>query len=242
VAFGRIEWASRLLFRTDTDVFAPGTSSTTMDRRALLRAGAAAGLGGLTTLAGCTAPVDGAAFREGFEDGLGDWTADAAIGPEVDVADFEWSVDVSTDQAATGERSLELFAEGDYDDGTAWAVHPVDVAPGRAYTVTVSAQFWSESESFNTLRDAVVRLAPDPPESEESFPDPGVNTSALGETPYGGLREPLWLADGWREYRFEWTTPELATDTLFVACGTSVIWEGDATHYIDDLSVDLTPR
>jgi hypothetical protein len=38
------------------------------------------------------------------------------------------------------------------------------------------------------------------------------------------------------------TLVPLATDTLFVACGTSVIWEGDATHYIDDLSVDLTPR
>jgi hypothetical protein len=69
-----------------------------------------------------------------------------------------------------------------------------------------------------------------------------VNTSALGETPYGGLREPLWLADGWREYAFEWTTPTLSTDTFHVAVGTSVIWEGDATHFVDDLSVELTPR
>jgi hypothetical protein len=41
-----------------------------------------------------------------------------------------------------------------------------------------------------------MRLGPEPPEVEEEFPHPGVNTSDLGETPYGGLREPLWLADG----------------------------------------------
>lgn len=213
-----------------------------MNRRDLLQTGAAVGIGGLATIAGCTAPSDGSAFREGFEDGLGDWRSDAAIGPEVNVEEFEWTIDVSTDQAAEGDRSLRIFNEGDYDDGTAWAAHSVDVEPGGAYTAEVTAQFWSESESFNTLRDAVMRLGPDPPETEEDFPNPGVNTTVLGETPYGGLREPLWLADGWREYSFEWTTPTLSTDALFVAVGTSVIWEGDATHFVDDLSIDITPR
>ena len=210
-----------------------------MNRRDLLRRGVALGV---VAVAGCTAPTDGAAFREGFEGGMGDWTADAAIGPEVDLVDFEWTVDVSTARASEGERSLRIFNEGDYDDGTTWVVHPVTVEAGRAYTARVRAAFWSESESFNTLRDAVMRLGPERPETEEAFPNPGVNTSALGETPYGGLREPLWLADGWREYAFEWTTPTLSTDTLYVAVGTSVIWEGDATHFVDDLTVELTPR
>ena len=182
------------------------------------------------------------AFYEGFEDGLGDWETGAAIGPEVDVEEFEWSVEVSGEVASEGERSLRIFNEGDYDDGTTWAVHSLAVEPGRAYVAEVSAPIWSESESFNTLRHAVMRLGPEPPETEEDFPQPGVNTSALGETPYGGLREPLWLAEGWREYAFEWRTPELPTDTLYVAVGTSVIWEGDATHFVDDLSVELRPR
>jgi hypothetical protein len=213
-----------------------------MRRRDALRAGALVGVGGVAGLAGCTAPSGDRAFREGFEDGMDDWATGAAIGPEVDVADFEWTVEVSGEQAAAGERSLRVFNEGDYDDGTSWAVHPVDVEPGRAYDAAVTAQFWSESESFNTLRDAVVRLGPEPPETEEDFPSPGVNTTALGETPYGGLREPLWLAAGWREYAFEWTTPTLSTDALHVAVGTSVIWEGDATHFVDEVSVTLTPR
>ncbi|MFC5369141.1 hypothetical protein [Salinirubrum litoreum] len=213
-----------------------------MHRRALLRGLGTLGMLGTVGVAGCTGRLDGPAFRESFEAGLGDWESGAAIGPEVDLAEFEWELDVSDAQAADGERSLRIWNEGDYDDGVTWGVHPVSVESGRAYRARVTAQLWSESESFNTLRDAVMRLGPEPPSVEEDFPQPGVNTSQLGETPYGGLREPLWLADGWREYRFEWTTPELTTDTLYVAVGTAVIWEGDATHFVDDLSVEITPR
>ncbi|GCF12693.1 hypothetical protein Harman_06280 [Haloarcula mannanilytica] len=208
----------------------------TMLRRDLLRAGAMAGA---ATIAGCTGGSTGPAFEEGFEDGLGDWESGAAIGPEVELSEFEWEFGVSEEEAASGDRSLRIWNEGDYDDGVTWGVHPVSVEAGQAYQITASAQFWSESESFNTLRDAVMRLGPEPPEVEEDFPQPGVNTTDLGETPYGGLREPLWLADGWREYTFEWTTPELSTGTLYIALGTSVIWEGDATHYIDDITVEV---
>ncbi|GAA5433471.1 hypothetical protein [Haloarcula japonica] len=210
-----------------------------MLRRDMIRVGAAVGA---TTLAGCTGGSTGPAFGEGFEDGLGDWESGAAIGPEVELSEFEWEFGVSDTEAASGDRSLRIWNEGDYDDGVTWGVHPVSVESGQAYQVTVSAQFWSESESFNTLRDAVMRLGPEPPAVEEDFPHPGVNTTDLGQTPYGGLREPLWLTDGWREYTFEWTTPELSTDTLYVALGTSVIWEGDATHYIDDVTVNIETR
>ncbi|ELZ42862.1 hypothetical protein C471_02680 [Halorubrum saccharovorum DSM 1137] len=64
----------------------------------------------------------------------------------------------------------------------------------------------------------------------------------LGETPYGGLRDALWRADGWRECSFEWTAPELSMDTLHLAVGTAVIWGADATHYVDDLAVTVEPR
>jgi hypothetical protein len=207
--------------------------------RDLLRAGVTAGV---ASVAGCLGGEDDPAFAEGFEDGLGDWTASADIGPEVDLDEFEWELGVSDDEAATGDRSLRIWNEGDYDDGVTWGVHPVPVTSGQAYDVTVSAQLWSESESFNTLRDVVMRLGPEPPTVEGDFPHPGVNTTELGETAYGGLREPLWLADGWREYTFEWMTPELPTDPLHVAVGTAVIWEGDATHYVDDITVEFDPR
>lgn len=210
-----------------------------MFRRELLRAGAAAGA---TAVAGCLGGSNGPVFEEGFEAGLGDWEGGGAIGPEVEIEEFEWELGVSETESVSGERSLRIWNEGDYDDGVTWGVHPVSVGSGRAYDVTVTAQFWSASASFNTLRDAVMRLGPEPPGVEEDFPHPGVNTTGLGETPYGGLREPLWLADGWREYRFEWTTPELSTDTLYIALGHAVIWEGDATHYVDDIAVEFAER
>lgn len=210
-----------------------------MNRRTLLRAGAAAGL---AALAGCATGYSESRFDGGFEDGLGNWTTGAHIGPEVPLEEFDWSIDVTDERAATGSRSLRVRNEGDYDDGTCWASHPIPVEPGRAYTASVTATFWSESESFNTLRNAVMRLGPEPPEAEEDFPDPGQNTTPLGVTPYGGLREPLHLAEGWREYSFEWTTPELGTDTLHVAVGTTVVWETEMTHYVDDVTVELTPR
>jgi hypothetical protein len=210
-----------------------------MRRRDVLRAGAVVGS---AAVAGCLGDSTEPAFEEGFESGLGAWESDAAIGPEVDIDEFEWEFGVSEMQAASGDRSLRIWNEGDYDDGVTWGVHPVPVEPGQAYQARVSAQLWSESESFNTLRNVVMRLGSEPPAVEEDFPQPGVNTTALGETPYGGLREPLWLADGWREYSFEWTTPELSTETLYVAVGHAVIWEGDATHYVDDITVEFEER
>ena len=214
-------------------------------RRELLRKSAGVGgAAGVAGLAGCSGSDDGEgpAFEAGFEDGIGDWETGAAIGPEVDIEDFDWEVDVSEAEAASGDRSLRIWNQGDYDDGVTWAVHPVPIESGESYRIAVSGQFWSESESFNTIRHSLMRLGPEPPETEEEFPKPGLNTTDLGETPYGGLRDALWLADGWREYAFEWTTPELSADTLYLAVGTAVIWEADATHYVDDLSVRVEAR
>lgn len=210
-----------------------------MLRRDVLRTGAAVGFAGF---AGCTGGTDGPDFTDGFEDGIGEWESDAAIGPEVDVENFQWEFDVSNAEAVEGDRSLRVWNEGDHDDGVTWGVRPVSIESGQAYQVEATGQFWSESESFNTIRHAVMRLGPDPADVEEDFPQLGVNSTDFGETPYGGLREPLWLSDGWRRYTFEWTTPELSTDTLHFAVGTAVIWEADATHYVDDLAVTIEPQ
>jgi len=199
--------------------------------------------GGIALGSGCVGFQGGSvAFENGFEDGLGDWTVDAAIGPEVPLSEFDREATVSADQAAEGERSLRLDTEGDHDDGVLWVTHEVPVEPGQAYDATVSLQAWSESESFNSLRDVVARLGPEPPDSEESFPSPGVTSTRFEQTPYGGLRQPLYLSEGWREYSFEWGTPTLSTDTLHVSVGVAVIWESTLTNYVDEVRVSLAPR
>lgn len=210
-----------------------------MLRRELLRTGAVVGTLGV---AGCSRGGDEPTLSEGFEDGPDDWEASAAIGPEVDLSEFEWSVDATSEELFAGEQSLRVWNQGDSDDGVTWVSRRLEVESGQSYQVEASGQFRSESESFNTIRHAVMRLGPEPAAVEEDFPQLGVNSTEFGETPYGGLLEPLWLADDWREYTFEWTTPELTTDTLHFAVGTAVIWEADATHYVDDLSVTVEPQ
>lgn len=202
------------------------------NRRDVLRSGTALTLGGL---AGCLdAPTTQPRLREGFESGLDQWTTHAHIGPEEPLSAFESNIERSQARAASGDWSLELFTEGDHDDGTAWVTTELD--PGDASSFSVSLQAWSESESFNTLRNLVAYLGPAEPTAEDDFPDPGANSTAVPDAPFGGLREPLHLAEGWREYTFEWK-PSSTPDTLFLAVGVSVVWETDATHYVDDIVV-----
>lgn len=59
------------------------------------------------------------------------------------------------------------------------------------------------------------------------------------ETPYSGLRDPPWLAGGWREYSFELTTVGLPTDTFRLPVSTASIRETDTAHYVDDRSVHM---
>lgn len=166
-----------------------------MYRRDLIRTGAAISVAGV---AGCLGQSDNSDFTEGFEGGLSEWEAKAAIGPEVEIEDFEWEADVSETEAAEGEQSLRVWNEGDYDDGVTWVSHPIPVESGQAYQIEATGQFWTESESFNTIRHAVMRLGPEPAEAENDFPQLGVNSTEFGETPFGGASRAVmgvgWLA------------------------------------------------
>jgi hypothetical protein len=214
-------------------------------RRTFLRTSAGAAAVGV---AGCrTAPGEGNGdgngggngddplLAEGFESGLDGWTTHSHIGPEEPQSGFEWEIDRSETEAAAGDWSLEVFTEGDHDDGTAWVTTELSV-PDGASSFSASLSAWSESESFNVLRNLVAYLGPEEPTEEGDFPDPGMNSSAVPDAPAGGLREPLHLTEGWREYTFEWE-PESVPDTLYFAAGVTVIWEADATHYLDEFEV-----
>ncbi|MFC6786803.1 hypothetical protein ACFQFH_13235 [Halobaculum halobium] len=209
-----------------------------MHRRDALRAAGGVAAAGLGSLAGCVvgrrSPPP---LADSFEDGTDAWTTDAAIGPEVPVEEFGWSISPSTERAHTGARSVEVFTEGDYDDGIAWLTRPIDTSGIDADVLRASVHAWSESESFNVLRNLAVRIAPEPPAAEEDFPPPETVTTADSPTAVGGLRQPLHRAAGWDEYRFAWRPRDLP-DELFVSIGVAVVWEADAIHYIDDVRVE----
>lgn len=177
---------------------------------------------------------------EGFEDELSEWETAWHIGPEA-FDDFDWSIERSQEQARSGDWSLAIYTEGRFDDGTAWIVRPISVAPGQRYEVDATLYGWSEDESFNVVRHLVAFLGDFRPSVEEDFPPPGVNSTDFADAPIGGFREPLDLAPEWHEYTFEWTTPLIEQDELYFAVGNSVVWEADRTHFLDDISVRLTP-
>jgi len=150
-----------------------------------------------------------------------------------------WNGDAADRELRGRARRLDdglghRFTEGDHDDGTAWATTELEPVDASRFSVTVQA--WSESESFNHLRDLVAYLGPQKPSDEGSFPGPGDTSTGVDGAEFGGLREPLHLAEGWREYSFEWT-PGTVPDRLAFAVGVSVVWEADATHYVDDVEV-----
>lgn len=130
-----------------------------------------------------------------------------------------------------------MFTEGDHDDGTAWATTGVDTADLDADALRASIQAWSPSESFNTLRHLVVYVGPKPPGDEGSFPDPGQNSTGITGTEFGGLREPLHQREGWLEYAATWT-PQRLLGTVYLAVGVTVVWETDATHYLDRVRLE----
>lgn len=213
-------------------------------RRRVLRAGATFATVGL---AGCLAagnddpPTTG--FEEGFETGLDGWErgADVPEDPNDPGQPVDWRIVRSTELAAAGSASLQYVLDGRQDDGTIWVQRTLPVEAGRTYAVSMRAEAWSPSESFNTIAHLVMYAGAQPPTAEASFPPPGTNSSDAGVAPTGGLREPLNQAEGWRPYAFTWETPALEADAIVVAVGISAVWETEMTYFVDDVTVSAVP-
>lgn len=207
--------------------------------------------GGAVALAGCLDDDSADAidpeelplgFTEDFTDGF-EWERDATIGDQVDLDEWDWSIELSDAQVYTGERAAEVYTEGGYDDGLAFLLRRIDIAPDHAYDVEVSIQAWSGTQSdVNNLRRLACYLGPDRPETQNDFPEADWDSSDEGETDFGGIREPLNQAEGWHEHTFEWTSSTLDTDVLYFAVGVDVVWETDLTYYLDDVTVSLEAR
>lgn len=218
--------------------------NSTIPRRWVLRSSAVVP----AVLAGCVWAGDGSSntygYADGFEEGVTDWETDSDVpdDPNDPGNPVDWEIRRSTERAATGSASLRYYLDGRQDDGTIWIVRPFTFEGGRAYEVTMRADAWSASESFNTLAYLVMYAGRTRPTSEGSFPEPGGNSSDAGVTETGGLRETLNQTEGWMPYSFAWKTPTVETDMIYIAVGISAVWETEMTYFVDNIKLSAVPQ
>lgn len=171
-------------------------------------------------------PIAGAGrFEEGFEGSLDGWQqgADVPDDPAHPGQPVDWSIEVSSDQAAEGTSSARFALDGKQDDGTIWLARPFSVAAGELARVHLSFELWSESESFNTLANVAAYVGAQPPGSESDF----------------DLSQVANKVEGWVTYDYSFDVRGNAEGQAWVAVGISAVWETEMTYYLDNVQVDL---
>ncbi|MBN1681995.1 hypothetical protein JW865_00390 [Candidatus Bathyarchaeota archaeon] len=161
---------------------------------------------------------------EGFEQGIGLWVPDSDLpdDPNNPGNKVSWNITVSDETVKTGKHSLKLTIDGRQDDGTIWIERNIGNVVGYT-SVKGSLQFYSESESFNTLAVVVISISSENPESENDF-------FILG---------PANQISGWKTYTFN----EIISgkeENLYISFGISVRWETELTYYLDDVDIVIS--
>lgn len=173
-------------------------------------------------------PDDPVTYRDGFEDGLDDWTkgADVPDDPNNPGQKVAWAITRSTTQASEGEASAKFTLDGRQDDGTIWLRRSFAASPLQDYTAIVDFRLWSESESFNLIARPAVYVGNAAPTMEEQF----------------DLSQAANLEPGWRRYIYEDLEVSTGLDgRVHVAVGLSVFFETEITYYIDDVRIEIEP-
>jgi len=160
-----------------------------------------------------------------FEDGLSDWTTDSDVpeDPNRPGQLINWTIDSANNISYSGNKSLLFYIDGLQDDGTIWIKNKFATDPNTIRNVTVSFQFWSETESFNELAVVVGYIGNETAEVEEDFQVIGAANQA----------------EGWKTYS---CSSEVHTDSsgdVHVALGISVRWETQMTYFIDNVDIAI---
>lgn len=162
---------------------------------------------------------------ESFEAGLNDWEigSDVPDDPDRPGQSVLWSIEISKEQVAEGETSARFFLDGKQDDGTIWLARPFNVPANKDFTVNLSFEVWSETESSNTLAKVAAYAGTRRPVGEGDF----------------NLEQPANQVAGWKQYTYSVNARSDETGQLWVALGISVIWETEVTYYFDDVLVEI---
>jgi len=164
-------------------------------------------------------------IKEEFEDGFGEWVADAEVplDPNNPGHLVEWNITHTTNVAHSGRYSLKLFVDGRQDDGTIWMERKIGVKRNSQIQVKVSFDFYSESESFNTIAGVCAYAGVRNPEAEEDF-------VVLG---------PANEVAGWKKYTYATALNTGSSEELWIAVGITVRWETPMTYYVDDVEIEI---
>lgn len=165
-------------------------------------------------------------FTYDFEGNFDDWTADShlPLDPNNPGKLVDWKVEPAGNVSFSGNKSVLLYIDGTQDDGTIWIERKLTLEPNTQKNVNVSFQFWSQSESFNSLAVVVGYAGSQNPEVEEDF-------QILGSANQ---------AEGWKTYNLKQQLQTGNSGDIYVALGFSVRWETDLTYFIDDVKITLS--
>jgi hypothetical protein len=165
-------------------------------------------------------------YSEGFEDDFGGWDGDADVpaDPNTPGSLVDWNVSRVNSPIKSGQYSAELYIDGRQDDGTVWIEKKLSAKENSQIQVTVSFDFYSESESFNVIAAVVGFAGTYNPEIEADF------------TVLGQANE----ASGWKRYSHKLTLNTGSSGEVWVAVGISVRWETEMTYNFDDVKVTIS--
>ena len=164
-------------------------------------------------------------YTEGFEDGFGGWEGDADVpaDPNNPGSLVDWNVSRVTSPIKSGQYSAELYIDGRQDDGTVWIEKKLSAKVNSQIQVTVSFEFYSESESFNVISAVVGFAGKYNPEVEADF-------TVLGQAND---------VSGWKRYSHTSTLITGSSGEIWVAVGISVRWETEMVYNLDDLEFTI---
>lgn len=165
-------------------------------------------------------------FNYNFEDDIEDWAADSHLpkDPNNPGELVDWKIELASNVSSSGDRSVLLYIDGTQDDGTIWIERKLTLEKNTQKNVNLSFQFWSQSESFNTLAAVVGYVGSQNPELEDDF-------QILGSANQ---------AQGWKTYSLNQQLQTGNLGDIYVALGFSVRWETHLTYFIDDVKITVT--
>jgi len=163
-------------------------------------------------------------FSYDFENGLGDWAIGAQVPKDPLTGEpVAWKIEPTTDESVSGNFSIQLYIDGVQDDGTIWIERKLSLQANFARRVNVSFQFWSGSDSFNTIAEVVCYVGEKSPKEEADFQVLGTANQV----------------SGWKTYSFSSLAKTGNKGEIYIALGISVRWEAEMTYFVDDVTLNL---